>query len=390
MEIRPNREWSSWSWSWAWAWAGMRPALPLVILIAVTITRVLEGPAHGVVALLAVAPAAAGALGGPLYTLAIGAAAVGAEAVVTKGLREEAPTRELVRVALFVIVGVCVGGVAASYLRRCRDRELTEVRGVAAAAQQALLRPIPSRAGPVRLSAKYTSASSQADVGGDLYAAAVTTANGLRLIVGDAAGKGLPAVHMAAAAMFAFRLAAHTESELSVVAARVEAALVHELDQEQFITAVLAEISQDFRELTVLNCGHPHPLLLGQNGPELLGPEDNGLPLGLGPLAADQREPFTIAWEAGDPVLFYTDGLIEARGATGAFFPLTECVSISGRPNPETLLERLSAEVSSYANHKQQDDMALLLTWRQGSGGARVSRTSSRSHKPREMPRIGT
>jgi serine phosphatase RsbU (regulator of sigma subunit) len=346
MKVRPNWKWPASGWAWT------RLALPLVILLVVAVARTVVGPGHGLLPLLAVGPAVAGALNGPVYTIAVGVAAVGTEALLTDGLQAEAPTRELVRVALIAIVGVSAGGVAASYLRRRRDRELTEVREVAAVKAHALLRPIPSRAGPVRLRARYTSASSRAHVGGDLYAA-VTTPSGLRLIVGDAEGKGLPAVDMAATAMYAFRLAAHRESKLGAVAATIEAALEHELGQEQFITAVLAEVSQDCRELTMLNCGHPQPLLLGQPGPVLLGPAENGLPLGLGLLAADHREPFTIPWEAGDPVLFYTDGLTEARDKTGTFFPLTECLSIRGRPDPETLLERLSAEVTSYAANDQ-------------------------------------
>jgi serine phosphatase RsbU (regulator of sigma subunit) len=359
MKIRPNGgPWSGWAWA--------RPALPLVVLLAVAVVRLLAGPGHGLLPLLAVAPATAAALGGPLYTTAVGAAAIGTEALLTDGFRTEAVSHQQIRIALVVIVGVSAGGVAASYVRRRRERELTEVREVAEVKADVLLRPIPRQVGPVRLSARYTSASSQAHVGGDLYAE-VATASGLRLIVGDAEGKGLPAVHMAATAMYAFRLAAHEEDKLSAVAARIEAALKHELGEEQFITAILAEVSQDCRELTMLNCGHPQPLLLGQQGPELLVLADIGLPLGMGLLAADQREPFTIPWEAGDPILFYTDGLTEARDRTGTFFPLTESESIRDHPDPETLLDRLSAEVSSYTSHQRHDDMALLLIWSRDS-----------------------
>lgn len=328
------------------------------------------GPGHGLLPLLAVAPAAAAALGGPLYTMAVAAAAIGTEALLTDGLQAEVgASAQQIRVALIVIVGVSFGGVAASHLRGRRERELTEARGVADVTQEVLLRPIPYQVGPVRLSARYTSASSEAHVGGDLYAG-VGTANGLRLIVGDAEGKGLPAVHMAATVMYAFRAAAHKEDKLSAVADRIEAALQHELGEEQFITAVLVEVSHDWREMVVLNCGHPQPLLLGRDGPELVGPEDCGLPLGLSALAAEEREPFTVPWEAGDPVLFYTDGLVEARDIAGTFFPLTESVSIRGRPNPETLLEQLSAEVSRHASHQRHDDQALVLIWRQESDAA--------------------
>src|SRR5215467_15648181 len=185
MKIRPN--WPSSGWAWT------RLALPLLIVLAVGVARGLAGPGHGLLPLLAVAPAVAAALSGPLYTIAVGVAAIGTEALLTDGYQSEHPARDLIRVSLIVIVGVSVGGVVASYLRRRRERELTEVREVADVKGHALLRPIPSQVGPVRLSAQYTSASSQAHVGGDLYAA-VNTAGGLRLIIGDAEGKGLPAV----------------------------------------------------------------------------------------------------------------------------------------------------------------------------------------------------
>jgi hypothetical protein len=86
----------------------MRLAVPLGILVAVAVARVVVGPGHGLLPLLAMAPAAAGALGGPLYTLAVGAAAIGTEALLTDGLQAEAVSQQI-RVAVIVIVGVCVG-----------------------------------------------------------------------------------------------------------------------------------------------------------------------------------------------------------------------------------------------------------------------------------------
>lgn len=144
MKVRPNWKWPASGWAWT------RLALPLVILLVVAVARTVVGPGHGLLPLLAVGPAVAGALNGPVYTIAVGVAAVGTEALLTDGLQAEAPTRELVRVALIAIVGVSAGGVAASYLRRRRDRELTEVREVAAVKAHALCArflPGPARSG---------------------------------------------------------------------------------------------------------------------------------------------------------------------------------------------------------------------------------------------------
>jgi serine phosphatase RsbU (regulator of sigma subunit) len=339
-------------------------AVPFVLLIAVGLLRLVLGPGHGLLPLLALCPASAAIVGGGVYTLAVGGVAVGEEVLVAFAF--EPPARpEQALVAFVAIAGVTTGGALASNVRRRRERELTEVRAVADVTQRVLLRPVPGRVGSVRLAALYLSASTRARVGGDLYAA-VPTALGTRLIIGDAEGKGLSAVQEAATAMGAFRVAAHEESTLGAIVARIEATLDHELGDEQFITAVLAEVSPDGSKMEMINCGHPQPLQLGPRGPQFLGREEGSLPLGLGLPGTTSRIPFTIPLRVGEPVLLYTDGLSEARNQAGEFFPLTECASVQAPADPPILLERLSAEVSRYVGRQPHDDMALLLVERTG------------------------
>jgi serine phosphatase RsbU (regulator of sigma subunit) len=187
----------------------------------------------------------------------------------------------------------------------------------------------------------------------------------MRLIIGDAEGKGLSSLREAATAMGVFREAAYEESTLSAIAARIEHRLDRDLGDEQFITAVLAEVTRDGSKIDVINCGHPRPLQLGPRGPRLLGPADGSLPLGMNLPEATPRVPFTITLEAGDSILFYTDGLSEARDKAGAFFPLTQWASGQAPADPRTLLQRLSAEVSRYRGRQPHDDIALLLIERQ-------------------------
>jgi serine phosphatase RsbU (regulator of sigma subunit) len=338
-------------------------AVPFLIPLAVSIARLLVGPGHGLLPLLAVAPAAAAALDGVIYTLAAGVTALATEALLIIDLLPSGPARQA-EAGLAAIVGVTIAGALAANTRRRREQELNDVRTIADVTQRVLLRPLPAQAGQVRLAGLYLSASSRARIGGDLYAA-VPMASGMRLIVGDAEGKGLSAVQQAATATGVFRDAAHEERTLSAVAARIEAALDRELGEEQFITAVLAEVNQDGSKIEMINCGHPQPLQLGPEGPHLLGPANGSLPLGFGALAAGERIPFTIPLRAGEPVLFYTDGITEARNRAGEFFPLTESASVQTPADPPTLLERLSAEVIRHVSRQPHDDIALLVVWRQ-------------------------
>jgi serine phosphatase RsbU (regulator of sigma subunit) len=343
----------------------MLSALPFAIIAAIAVSRAVIGPGPGTLPLLAVSPAVAAAVGGPLYTLAAGTVALAARLPFAAGMHSAA-THHLAGHAFLAVVGVTAASAAASRARRRRDRELAQARLVAETAQQALLRPVPRQAGRVRLAARYLSASSGARVGGDLYEVA-TTKDGVRLIVGDAEGKGLPAVQSAAAVLGVFREAAHEEDSLAAVASRIETSLVRQLSDEQFVTAILAEVSADGTEVELLSCGHPAPLLLGPERPRFIGPQEGSLPLGLGQLADVPRIPVTIPLEPGDALLFYTDGASEARNKEGVFFPLADSAAVRAAPDPATLTDRLGDEVVRYVGHAPDDDVALLVVYRDGA-----------------------
>src|SRR5215472_15253335 len=111
-------------------------------------------------------------------------------------------------------------------------------------------------------------------------------------------------------------------TSLAAIACRIESSLAREFGDEEFVTAIFAELSADGAKMELLNCGHPDPLLVGPAGPQFIGSGQESLPLGLGHLTGEPRSTLTIAFEPGDQVLFYTDGIAEARNRAGEFFPL--------------------------------------------------------------------
>jgi serine phosphatase RsbU (regulator of sigma subunit) len=162
----------------------------------------------------------------------------------------------------------------------------------------------------------------------------------------------------------AFRAAAHEEDSLPAVVERIEASLARELGEEEFVTAVLAEISADEDKIELISCGHPVPLLLGGGPPRPAAPDADALPLGLSHLTGAPRIPATIAFEPGDELLFYTDGASEARNRAGSFFPLASCASVRAGHDPDTLVDRLGDEITRYVGHAPTDDIALLLVYK--------------------------
>jgi serine phosphatase RsbU (regulator of sigma subunit) len=90
-------------------------------------------------------------------------------------------------------------------------------------------------------------------------------------------------------------------------------------------------------------------------------------------LVAEPPQVGREALEPGDQVLFYTDGLVEARGDDGHFFTAErladffERQAAAGLPAPETL-RRLRHAVMAYQHGRLQDDAtAVLVEWRRGS-----------------------
>jgi serine phosphatase RsbU (regulator of sigma subunit) len=349
-------------------------ALPFLVLAAVAIIDVVVGHSIGLLALLSLGPAFAAVVGGLRRMIIVSCLALAL--CVFLAIYKDFAIDLDDELALVTVLGVSVAGVIASTVRQRQERELADVRIVAEAAQQVLLRPVPAESGAVRIAVRYISATSRATIGGDLYEV-IAAPDATRFIIGDVQGKGLEAVKMASTVLGAFREVAPDTSDLAVIAARIEATLARELSDEQFVTAIVAQVSTDGSKVELLNRGHPPPLLVDSTGPRLLEAAEGGLPLGLAQLAADPGQPGqvgqpgspgrTAVIEAGpgDRILFYTDGVSEARGRSGEFFPLAQCRAVREPGDPDQILDALSAEVLRHVGHALDDDAAMLLIRRE-------------------------
>jgi serine phosphatase RsbU (regulator of sigma subunit) len=238
---------------------------------------------------------------------------------------------------------------------REQSGRLADVTRVAEAAQHAILAPPPERIGQVALAARYVSAAAEALVGGDLYEV-VARPGAVRLLIGDVRGKGLGAVRTAAVVLGEFRAAAADLDDLATVARQIDRRVRAYLAEEDFVTALLAEIHDDGRyELAV--CGHP-PAVLGCRGGLELVPAEPTLPLGLG------ADPVTTTGrlDPGDRLFLMTDGLLEARHPDRSFVDVMELLSplVAGDSLGSTL-DNVLAALRSTVGNDLGDDLALLV-----------------------------
>ncbi|QGV80941.1 PP2C family protein-serine/threonine phosphatase [Streptomyces ficellus] len=273
---------------------------------------------------------------------------------------------DLLAFGLIGVVSVVLAGV-----RVRRDAQLVSVRTVAEAAQLAVLPPMPERVGPVRCGALYRAAERGTLVGGDLYDVQ-DGPYGVRAVVADVKGHGLAAVGTVSALLGAFREAVLDEPDLAGVAKRLDRRLVVDSagreDTEVFATAVLMEFPRDGTAVRVLSCGHPAPLLVdgaGAREVELVP----GAPLGLALVEFRAPEAVTVPMRPTDVLLAHTDGVTEARDATGAFYPLANRLRAGARPaSPVELVRAVWRDLSSYAGEVADDVALLALSTPDGHG----------------------
>ncbi|WP_229894026.1 PP2C family protein-serine/threonine phosphatase [Streptomyces glebosus] len=196
--------------------------IPVGIIVAVCTIDVLAPPDIHLGPLLVAAPAITAAFAGPRLTAAISVLAVAAQVFI--GIARHVLFTENLEAQIASLVVVSALVVVFTVVRDRNERRLTRSRSVAAVAQQVLLRPLPARSGLLEIASLYLAAEEEAEMGGDLFAAARTTTS-TRLIIGDVRGKGLPAYSHAALLLGAFRAAAHREATLPRLAIHLDGAV---------------------------------------------------------------------------------------------------------------------------------------------------------------------
>ncbi|MEU9320087.1 PP2C family protein-serine/threonine phosphatase [Streptomyces sp. NPDC048295] len=358
-------------------------AMPFVLIAIVTVVDMLAPPDVHLGPFLVAAPAVAASFSGPRMTAFVGAVAVLAQTLVAV----ESTSLNDLNHTYQIIALVLISGFVTFFarLRVRNERAVTQLRSVAEAAQRVVLRPLPGRSGPLRISSVYLAAEAEAQIGGDLYAAA-RTMGGTRLIIGDVRGKGLAAIGEAASVLGAFHALSRQRWLLPELVGHLETSIVPDPEDpshdcgdecagddpdlaESFVTAAVLDIPDDAAELHLVSCGHPPPLLLRAGEVIPLAVRTPAPPLGLARLVITEHTAETFGFQAGDTLLLYTDGVIESRDRSGKFYPLRERAASRCGAGPDALLESLCADLLRHAGGRLGDDAALVAVERLPASG---------------------
>jgi serine phosphatase RsbU (regulator of sigma subunit) len=184
-------------------------------------------------------------------------------------------------------------------------------------------------------------------VGGDFFQILPAPEGSLLLVIGDVAGKGLPAAMLVSVLVGAIRGVAEYTAEPEELLANLNQRLVGRVSGG-FSTALAARIFPD--GLVVLaNAGHLAPYL---DGHEVEVP--GALPLGAS--AGTRYETIRLQLPRGSRMTFYSDGIVEAQNAEGELFGFERGRALSTEP--------VAAIVEAAKRFGQEDDITVIAITR--------------------------
>ncbi|MFC9795387.1 PP2C family protein-serine/threonine phosphatase [Streptomyces sp. NPDC127584] len=330
--------------------------LPVLLLVGVGAASLSESVPLDIGFLLGAVPPLAVLAYGPLATALLGASTIVLLTVPFFHLNRPGNTD------LFTLGFVATLSIFVSFVRGRRDQQLDLERTVAETAQRAIVPDVQRTVGPVRCASLYRAAERGTLVGGDFFDVRAGP-HGVRAVLGDVQGHGLSAVATVASVMGAFREAVLDDVDAESIAARLDRRLVVDSaateHAELFATAVLLDFVPHGREVRVLACGHPPPVLVRGDAVRTLE-LDPGPPLGLGLADVLPGTAATVSLKPGDRLLLASDGVLEARDASGAFYPFAERLARMTDVDPDRLPDEIWADLSGFAP-KIQDDVTLLV-----------------------------
>jgi serine phosphatase RsbU (regulator of sigma subunit) len=181
----------------------------------------------------------------------------------------------------------------------------------------------------------------------------------------DAVGHGLEAARIANLALSGYRSCRRRGLGLVASYGQVDALLLDQFGPEKFATAQLASFDLTTGRLCWINAGHPPPMVIRDGTPvDLAAPAY--LPLGLADMAMDAPTETETVLEPHDRVLFFTDGVTEARSADGtelgrARLAELTCGAAERGEKPAETVRLLGHALLEHRGGALQDDATLLL-----------------------------
>jgi stage II sporulation SpoE-like protein len=257
-----------------------------------------------------------------------------------------------------VIIAVCLGYTGFLYVSISEGRrhvrlhtEMALLEGEMAAARQVQQLILPERGESFPGYTVEFVYQPARHVGGDFFQILPAGSGGLLIVIGDVAGKGLPAAMLVSMLVGSIRATAEETNDPVLMLRRLHDRLIGRTGGG-FATALAAHITEN-GHVTIANAGHLSPYLDGWEI-ELAG----ALPLGIDGGGRYDAERFELP--PGRRLTFYSDGVVEAQNQKGELFGFDRAKAIS--------TQSAASIVEAAVHFGQADDITVVTIERLAIG----------------------
>ncbi len=207
-------------------------------------------------------------------------------------------------------------------------------------------------------------------VGGDYYDFIPLPPHRLVMLLGDVAGKGMPAALLVTKLTSEARFNFLRDPDVSRAVAGLNDSLAPQCSMmDRFITLAAGILDPLTHTVTLANAGHPSPLIFRaatKTIEECVPHEVSGYALGI--LEGTVYGSCQVKLERGDALLMFSDGVTDAESAGGELFDYKRVLSTLqsvGSGCPKMLIDRLIQSIEKHtAGAKQNDDITLVALGR--------------------------
>ncbi|MDY3551814.1 SpoIIE family protein phosphatase [Gemmata sp. JC717] len=218
----------------------------------------------------------------------------------------------------------------------------------------------------------YAHYSPALTIGGDYYDFIPLRDGRVAIVLGDVAGKGVPAALLVAKLSSEVRFSLLTVPDLAEAVSLLNDQLSNGGLGDRFVTLAVMVLDPRDNSFTLVNAGHMSPKLYRAATDELVDAislDATGLPIGA--LPGYPYEQVRVTVEPGDSIAVFTDGVTDAMNPGGSMFgpaAVDRCLlpddalGASGQ-QPKRLGERLVSTVRRHANGRAQNDDIAVVTF---------------------------
>jgi serine phosphatase RsbU (regulator of sigma subunit) len=199
-------------------------------------------------------------------------------------------------------------------------------------------------------------------VSGDYYNYIPIDEHTIQIVIADVAGKGVPAALLMSATAAAVQLEAKEKRDMLEVVNRLNSALHSLSDSNRYVTLLLAEIDARRRSLRYVNCGHNPALLFQAKANDIVPMNSSCFPIGM--FDSDACATNSASLTAGDVLVLYTDGAIEAENSLGEEFGMQRLSTLIRRGHTmsaDELMNHILESVTDFSQDEGFDDDVTIL-----------------------------